>query len=248
MHFGTRVTRILGSDQVTGAILSRVDRGGRPLPGSARTVEADCVCLGYGLVPSPELARLSGCEMVPDAGRAMNVPARGALLETSVPGMFAVGDSVAVRGSAVALLEGQIAGLAASRNLGRETGEQFEQRLRPLRARLGRSLAFQTALSAVYPAAISGCDLATADTVLCRCEEVTRGELSDAIAAAAPLADANVVKGMTRAGMGLCQGRMCAANVYELIANATGTTVTGVRAYPAPASPPGVVRGGGQPG
>jgi thioredoxin reductase len=231
VHLRTRVTRILGSEQVTGVILSRVDRAGRPLPGSDRAVEADCVCLGYGLVPSPELARLSGCELVPDDERAMNVPARGALLETSVPGLFAVGDGVAVRGSAVALLEGQIAGLAASRNLGRLAGERFGQRLRPLRARLDRSLAFQAALSAVYPAAISGCDLATADTVLCRCEEVTRGELSDAIAAAAPLADASVVKGMTRAGMGPCQGRMCAANVYELIATARAMPVTRVRAF-----------------
>jgi thioredoxin reductase len=231
VHFRTRVTRILGSEQVTGVILSRVDHGGRPLVGSDRTVQADCVCLGYGLVPSPELARLSGCEMVPDLERAMNVPARGALLETSVPGLFAAGDGVAVRGSAVALLEGQIAGLAAGRNLGRGTGERFEQRLRPLRARLGRSLAFQATLSAVYPAAISGCDLATAETVLCRCEEVTCGELSAAIAAAAPLADASVVKGMTRAGMGLCQGRMCAANVYELIASATGVAVTAVSAF-----------------
>jgi len=231
VHFRTRPTRILGSEQVTGVILSRVDRAGRPMPGSARTVEADCVCLGYGLVPSPELAGLAGCEMVPDEDRAMNVPARGTLLETSVHGLFAVGDGVTVRGSAVALLEGQIAGLAASRNLGRVTGERFERRLRPVRARLDRSLAFQAALSAVYPAAISGCDLATADTVLCRCEEVTRGELSDAIAAAAPLADASVVKGMTRAGMGPCQGRMCAANVYELIASATGTAVTRVRAF-----------------
>jgi D-hydroxyproline dehydrogenase subunit alpha len=231
VHFRTRVTRILGSEQVTGAILSRVDRVGRPLPGSAAAVEADCVCLGYGLVPAQELARLSGCEMVPDVGRAMNVPTRGALLETSVPGMFAAGDGVAVRGSAVALLEGQIAGLAAARNLGRQAGERFDRRLRPLRARLDRSLSFQAALSAVYPAAISGCDLATADTVVCRCEEVTRGELSDAIAAAAPLADASVIKGITRAGMGLCQGRMCAANVYELIAGATGTAVTGVRAF-----------------
>ena len=91
----------------------------------------------------------------------------------------------------------------------------------------------------MYPAAISGCDLATADTVLCRCEEVTRGELSDAIAAAAPLADANVVKGMTRAGMGLCQGRMCAAKrVRADRERHRDHGNRGACVHPAPASPP----------
>ncbi|HEY7146863.1 MAG TPA: NAD(P)/FAD-dependent oxidoreductase [Streptosporangiaceae bacterium] len=231
VHFRTRATRVLGTGQVTGVVLSRVDHGGRPLPGSAAVLEADCVCLGYGLVPSAELARLAGCELVPDESRAANVPVRTALLETSVPGIFAAGDGVAVRGSDVALLEGQIAGLAASGNLGHASADQLERRVRPLRARLARSLAFQEALSAVYPAAIPGCDLATAGTVLCRCEEVTCGELAEAIRAAAPMADASVVKGMTRAGMGLCQGRMCAANVHELISKATGTPVTQVRAF-----------------
>jgi hypothetical protein len=58
-------------------------------------------------------------------------------------------------------------------------------------------------------------ELATPETVVCRCEEVTRGQLDAAIEATADIA---VVKGFTRAGMGMCQARNCQRQVAALIA------------------------------
>lgn len=51
------------------------------------------------------------------------------------------------------------------------------------------------------------------DLIICRCEEVTLGEIKKAIKEGANNADA--VKRMTRAGMGLCQNKTC----YNLIVN-----------------------------
>ena len=45
------------------------------------------------------------------------------------------------------------------------------------------------------------------ETLICRCEEVTRGEILEAIAAGCHSVSA--VKRYTRAGMGACQGRTC---------------------------------------
>lgn len=45
------------------------------------------------------------------------------------------------------------------------------------------------------------------DTLICRCEEVTFGDIKDAIRNGAT--DADAVKRMTRTGMGLCQGKTC---------------------------------------
>ncbi|WP_037642784.1 (2Fe-2S)-binding protein, partial [Streptomyces griseorubens] len=49
------------------------------------------------------------------------------------------------------------------------------------------------------------------DTVICRCEEVTAGAVREALALGA--GDTRTVKLLTRAGMGWCQGRMCAPGV-----------------------------------
>jgi NAD(P)H-nitrite reductase large subunit len=62
--------------------------------------------------------------------------------------------------------------------------------------------------------------LADDDTIICRCEEVTLGEIRRAVAEGA--SDANAVKGLTRVGMGNCQGRVCGELVARIIAAERG--------------------------
>ena len=64
------------------------------------------------------------------------------------------------------------------------------------------------------------------ETVLCRCEGVTAGDLR----ATVPLsgADANRVKSLGRVGMGRCQGRYCQLAAAELIAETTGLSAAEV--------------------
>ena len=58
------------------------------------------------------------------------------------------------------------------------------------------------------------------DVIICRCEEVTLGEIEKAIAEGAiTIAE---VKRRTRAGMGLCQGRTCSKIIAKLISKYTG--------------------------
>ena len=61
------------------------------------------------------------------------------------------------------------------------------------------------------------------ELIICRCEEVLRKEILAAIAEGARTADE--VKRRTRAGMGLCQGRMCQQLVEQLIAKETGVKI-----------------------
>jgi len=54
------------------------------------------------------------------------------------------------------------------------------------------------------------------DEYICRCEEVTRKEIEDAIADGATTIAG--IKKRTRAGMGLCQGRTCRRLVTQMLA------------------------------
>ena len=58
------------------------------------------------------------------------------------------------------------------------------------------------------------------EVVVCRCEEITVGEVLEAIRQGAR--DLDAVKRMTRAGMGLCQGRTCSVLVRHLLKWKTG--------------------------
>jgi len=57
------------------------------------------------------------------------------------------------------------------------------------------------------------------DVLVCRCEDVNVREIKDAIRLGIQTIDG--VKRLTRAGMGMCQGRTCRRLVEQLIAEET---------------------------
>ena len=61
------------------------------------------------------------------------------------------------------------------------------------------------------------------DVLVCRCEEVTAGQIRASLADWT--ANVNVVKALTRAGMGPCQGRICGDLVAQLAARHTGRPI-----------------------
>jgi NAD(P)H-nitrite reductase large subunit len=58
--------------------------------------------------------------------------------------------------------------------------------------------------------------LADSETVICRCESVKRGAIDPIIDSTD---DVSAVKGISRAGMGLCQGRNCQRHIAAMIAD-----------------------------
>jgi len=58
------------------------------------------------------------------------------------------------------------------------------------------------------------------DLIICRCEEITKGEIKDAIRNG--MQTVSGIKRITRAGMGLCQGQTCQRLVTQIIAQELG--------------------------
>ena len=158
----------------------------------SRTLEADYLACGYGLVPNLELAQALACPLAtgPDGGPAVAVD-RYQL--TGVPDVFAAGELTGIGGVDKAVLEGRIAGLAA---VGRLAGAEA---LLPARE---RSQAFARALAELGRLRPELNTLARPETLVCRCEDVSHGEL-------AGLGSWREAKLLTRCGMGACQGRTC---------------------------------------
>jgi NAD(P)H-nitrite reductase large subunit len=72
------------------------------------------------------------------------------------------------------------------------------------------------------------CDITSDDwdLIICRCEEVSRGEIIQAINEGARTVED--VKRRTRAGMGLCQSKTCLRNLQRIIAEITGQDIKDV--------------------
>jgi glycine/D-amino acid oxidase-like deaminating enzyme len=122
--------------------------------------------------------------------------------------IFAVGDGAGIGGSRVALAAGRLAGLAAARDLGFSVGDGAAER-----AALAKARRFQAALWVLFRPAVAWLALAD-EVVVCRCEAVTAGRLRAEIEGG--LVSVAALKKATRAGMGRCQGRFCAATIARL--------------------------------
>lgn len=204
-----------GDGRVESVVHAAVDENWRVIAGTEQRESCDTLCLGYGFLPSVELLRLAGCAMDEDEDRGGVVTRVDEWMRTSVEGIHAAGDGTGVEGSLVALDEGTLAALGAARDLGAISARRAQEEAQPLRRRLRQRRAFRRALARMHRVGAGIYELATDETVICRCEEVTRSALEPALAASA---DPGVVKGLTRAGMGLCQGRNCQRTIAGLLA------------------------------
>jgi NADPH-dependent 2,4-dienoyl-CoA reductase/sulfur reductase-like enzyme len=222
-RLGWTVVEALGGDEVEAAVVARVDPEGRPLPNTEQKLDVDTVCLGFNFVPNLELTLLAGCAHEYDPARGGWAPQVSERMETTVAGLFVAGETAGVGGAAAAMLEGRLAGLSAAQRLGRLGEDELQRELIPLarqRRRLGRFAAMLNTLFVPGP----GLDAITTDeTLICRCEEVTAGQVRAAVARGARQLDA--LKTGTRVGQGACQGRTCGPLLARLVARETGRPI-----------------------
>jgi D-hydroxyproline dehydrogenase subunit alpha len=207
VHTGHAVIACHGAGRVRRATVTRLDGQWRPVPGSRRELLVDALHVSYGFSPALELARLLGCADTPHPARPVAAVSHDEDQATSVAGVFAAGEVTGIGGAQVAELEGYLAGASAARFLGRLDPAGHAARTGGLRARLGRARRFAELLDAAYPLRPGWLGWPEADTVVCRCEEVPWASIGRAVAAGAR--DVRAVKGVTRCGMGYCQGRIC---------------------------------------
>jgi thioredoxin reductase/bacterioferritin-associated ferredoxin len=221
VYFRHGIAAASGEGQVQRVTLASVDADGALADGSHIDIEAHALCVGHGLVPGGEIAKLLRARHRYNPQRGGWVPECDAYGRTSLPGLFAVGDGSGIRGAAPAEFAGKLAGLAAACDAGILPLDGFSRLSRPLQTEARRSGAFANAsarLMALRPAQVAAI---APDTVVCRCEDVTRGEIDAAFESGAR--DANQLKHFTRCGMGPCQGRMCGDVTAELLAQRVGS-------------------------
>lgn len=155
--------------------------------GKPETLACDYLACGFHLVPNTELAALAGCRIEDGCVRVDDFQ------RTTVAGVFCAGEPTGIGGVELALVEGQIAGLASG---GRTTqaSELFAER-RKLKK-------FAAALETTFRLRPELRELPVAETLICRCEDVPYSRLR-----AYP--SWRAAKLQTRCGMGSCQGRVC---------------------------------------
>jgi NADPH-dependent 2,4-dienoyl-CoA reductase/sulfur reductase-like enzyme len=155
--------------------------------GKAEVIACDYLACGFHLVPNVELQSLLGCRLRNGFVRVDDFQG------TSVEGVFCAGEPTGIGGVELALVEGQIAGLAAAHETARARKLFGERR---------KATSFARLLERTFRLRDELRDLPATETIVCRCEDVTCSRLREHKSWRA-------AKLHTRCGMGPCQGRVC---------------------------------------
>ena len=183
--------------------------------GQSHRIDCDTVLLHHGVVPNTQAARSLGIAHRWDARQACFAPDRDDWGATALDRVLIAGDGAGIGGAKVAEIAGRLAALHAAAALGRITTAQRDARAAPLFKRRAADLAARPFLDTAYPPYRPA--LAPSDaTVVCRCEEVTAGDIRRF--ARLGCRGPNQAKAFGRAGMGLCQGRYCGLTVSQILA------------------------------
>ena len=211
LRYGTSLRRI---DAADGALAATF----RHRSGREQRVAVDALCMNVGFEPQNEILRLLGARMRYDPVFGHLRCERSETLETTVPGLFAVGDCAGLGGAPAARTEGRIAGRAAA---AAAAGRGDAPASGPDRRELRRHRRFQGRLWRLHDVAPRpALPIAEDETIVCRCEGVSIARLKRGLDENP--GHAGDLKRSTRLGMGRCQGRYCGPPAVRLLAGLTG--------------------------
>ncbi|MFJ3486152.1 FAD-dependent oxidoreductase [Pseudomonas sp. NPDC090202] len=215
VHQGVELQSIQGEQRVSGVTWLRGAQQQR--------LDCDAVAFAHALRSETQLADLLGCSFDWNPLNRAWLPTRDACGRSSVDGVYLAGDGAGIMGADAAEMAGELAALTL---LG-DGGQRIDQaRTTHLQRQLEAIQRFRHGLESAFPFPQHWAANAPDELTLCRCEEVSVGDIRQTVAEGHW--EINRVKAMCRVGMGRCQGRMCGLAATEIVAHAAGRDIASV--------------------
>ncbi|GGZ31134.1 FAD/NAD(P)-dependent oxidoreductase [Asticcacaulis endophyticus] len=190
--------------------------------GEHREIKGDAVAMGYHLRPETQLADLTRCEFAFDEKSHLWYPKVDEDGRATTANVYLAGDGARILGARAAEVSGKLAALACLKDAGAPV---LDNEIMALRQDMACWKRFATGLREAFPWPAEQAAKLPDETVVCRCEAITAGELRRTVNAMGAK-EANRAKAFSRVGMGRCQGRYCALAGAEIIAAAAGIPVS----------------------
>lgn len=219
----TVISEVAEADGGLQVQLAEVDRDWTRT-GRTHILSAEVLALGYGFTPSTELARQAGCDLNWNSAGGGWTVVHDKRFQSTAPGIYVAGEPTGVAGAERARAEGHMAGLtiAASLNAPLEATSLIRAR-----KQMAGAERFSGVMQRMFePHRMALAELSRGeDTVICRCEEITNGQIKTTLDENPFMSSASAVKLECRSGMGPCQGRYCEGTIAARIAASRGLPI-----------------------
>lgn len=208
LYTGCRDLAVIGTEQAEGLRFT--------CRREQKEVAAATILLHEGVVPNLRLSQLLDCEHEWYEPQRYWRPVLNPWGRTSVAGVSVAGDAGGIWGAKAAEAAGHLAAIDTACRLQVITEAERDRLAAPYRKTADREKLIRPFLDHIFPPSRQALVPPDDATLVCRCEELTAGQIREAVAQGAR--HPAQVKGQTRSGMGPCQGRMCGATIAEIIA------------------------------
>jgi NADPH-dependent 2,4-dienoyl-CoA reductase/sulfur reductase-like enzyme len=197
--------------------------------GREHRIESSLVLLHQGVVPNTQFSWALRTKHTWSDTQLCWVPETDEYGQIEDSGIYIAGDSRGIVGAKASALQGRLAAIAIASKLQRLDVNDRDAKEKALRADLRKQLHIRPFLDALYRPPVSHRIPQEDAVTVCRCEEVTAGQIRKYtdVGCQGP----NQTKAFGRCGMGPCQGRLCGLTVTELIAEARGVSPEEVGYY-----------------
>ncbi len=184
--------------------------------GKDHRIESGHFLVHEGVVPRCDFTRLLRLKHNWDPVQRYWYPQTSRYGGTENESIYVAGDGAFVHGGIPATLKGSLTALDIAEKLKiLSTGEKAET-LANLEKELSAELVPRPFVDGLYKPRKDLYKVSD-HTLVCRCEEVTAGDIRQAVREGCR--EPNEIKALTRCGMGHCQGRMCGVALVEIVAD-----------------------------
>lgn len=224
MHYGWGVVEARGEGELSEVSVAPYDQAWKADLSRVQRESVQTLAVGYGFIPRTQLSQ--------QLGLAHGFSADGYLRaecnvwqQSSLPHIHLAGDMAGIRGGEAAMLTGRLAAVSILQQRGvLDAAQAIERRERYL-GQLAGIKRFRSGVERYTARGPAQIELPQADTVICRCEQVTREAID--LALEQGVQDMAGLKMRTRVSMGDCQGRMCVGYCSDRLRAATGRADVG---------------------
>ncbi|MFF7863889.1 MULTISPECIES: cyanide-forming glycine dehydrogenase subunit HcnB [unclassified Pseudomonas] len=219
MHYGWGVVRAAGGAELGQVQLAPYDQQWQADLGRVRCETVEILAVGYGFIPRTQLSQQLGLAHTYSEDGYLRAECN-TWQQSSVPHIHVAGDMAGICGGEAGLLTGRIAALSILQQMGVLDSKQAQRKRECYEGKLATIRRFRAGVERYTARGTLQLELPEADTVICRCEHVTRSAIDLALEQGVP--DMASLKMRTRVSMGDCQGRMCVGYCSDRLRASTG--------------------------
>ena len=180
-----------------------------------KNIDTEVLAVGHGLIPSSDITRLLKLDHLYNELKGGWITRLDKNFRSSMKGLYITGDGSGISGAIAAEDKGELAAYAVLKDLDIINEKEFKNKTHKILKRLNRYEIFAKGIAELNFTPQSLIKNINNNTILCRCEDITKKEIINAVNNGAK--NLNQIKSWTRFGMGPCQGRTCQYSVAKVV-------------------------------